>query len=86
MAWSATGHRVGSGHCGEWLGNLLPVAWLLLRLGLTAPQHILSDEKFASLDNEQIYLFLVSQGELIWYTEWLQQANEAAFEPGSATF
>ena len=49
---------------------------LLLRLGLTPPTHVLSDEKFASLDNEQIYLFLVSQGELIWYTEWLQQANE----------
>ena len=60
----------------QWLGNLLPVAWLLLRLGLTPPTHVLSDEKFARLDNEQIYLFLVSQGELIWYTEWLQQANE----------
>ena len=70
----------------QWLGKLLPVAWLLLRLGLTPPQHVLSDEKFGSLDNEQIYLFLVSQGELIWYTEWLQQANAAAFSPAISNF
>jgi hypothetical protein len=61
----------------QWLGKLIPVTWLLLRLGLTPPEHILSDEKFATLDGEPIYLFLVSQGELIWYTESLQQANEA---------
>jgi len=24
----------------QWLGNLLPVAWLLLRLGLTPPPHV----------------------------------------------
>ncbi len=34
----------------QWLGNLLPVTWLLLRLGLTPPEHVLSDEKFASLE------------------------------------
>lgn len=33
-----------------------------------------------------IYLFLVSQGELIWYVEWLKQANVAAFEPAIANF
>lgn len=70
----------------QWLGNLLPVAWLLLRLGLTPPPHVLSDEKFAALDGQQIYLFLVSQGELIWYTEWLKQANEEAFKPAIANF
>lgn len=38
------------------------------------------DEKFAAVSGERIYLFLVSQGELIWDTEWLKQANEAANE------
>ena len=70
----------------QWLGNLLPVTWLLLRLGLTPPEHVLSDEKFAALEGEPIYLFLVSQGELIWYVEWLKQANEAAFEPAITNF
>ena len=70
----------------QWLGNLLPVTWLLLRLGLTPPAHVLSDEKFAALESEPIYLFLVSQGELLWYVEWLNQANEAAFEPAISNF
>ncbi len=43
-------------------------------------------EKFATLEGEPIYLFLVSQGELVWHAEWLQQANEAAFEPAIAKF
>jgi hypothetical protein len=70
----------------QWLGNLLPVAWLLLRLGLMPPAHVLSDEKFAAVSGERIYLFLISQGELIWSTEWLKQANEAAFEPAITNF
>jgi hypothetical protein len=44
---------------------LLPLALLLVRLGLTTPPHVLSDEKFARLDGKRIYLFMVSQGELI---------------------
>lgn len=70
----------------QWLGNLLPVVWLLLRLGLTPPEHVLSDEKFATLEGDPIYLFLVSQGELIWHAQWLQQANEEAFEPAITNF
>lgn len=53
---------------------------------MTPPAHVLSDEKFATREGEPIYLFLVSQGELIWYTESLQQANVAAFEPAIAHF
>lgn len=68
----------------QWLGNLLPVTWLLLRLGLMPPVHVLNDEKFAGLEGESIYLFLVSQGELVWYVEWLKQANEESFEPAIA--
>jgi hypothetical protein len=44
------------------------------------PVHLLSDEKFASLNGEQIYLFLISQAELIWYGEWMQSTNEATFQ------
>ncbi len=70
----------------QWLGNLLPVVWLLLRLGLTPPEHVLSDEKFATLEGKPTYLFLVSQRELIWHAQWLQQANEEAFEPAITNF
>ncbi|MFM7449209.1 MAG: hypothetical protein ACKO24_11495, partial [Leptolyngbyaceae cyanobacterium] len=27
----------------------------------------------------QIYLFLLSQEELIWYTEWMERTDEEAF-------
>ena len=40
---------------------------------------MLSDEKFATLTGEQIYLFLVSQEELIWYAEWMESTDETAF-------
>jgi hypothetical protein len=63
----------------QWLGDLLPVSLLMMRLGLTPPQHVLSDEKFATLNGEQIYLFLLSQEELIWYTEWMERTDEEAF-------
>ena len=43
------------------------------------PAHILTDEKFATLNGEQIYLFLLSQEELIWYAEWMERTDEAAF-------
>jgi hypothetical protein len=70
----------------QWLGTLLPLALLLVRLGLTAPLHVLSDEKFARLDGKRIYLFMVSQGELIWHIEWLSNLNEASFEPAIGRF
>jgi hypothetical protein len=56
----------------RWLGCLMPVSLLLMRLGLFPPVPLLSDEKFASLAGEEIYLFLIAQGELIWYGEWLE--------------
>lgn len=48
--------------------------------GAYPPAHILTDEKFATLDGEQIYLFLLSQAELIWYAEWMERTDEEAFE------
>ena len=44
------------------------------------PVHLLSDEKFARLNGEQIYLFLVAQAELIWYGEWMESTHEEAFQ------
>jgi hypothetical protein len=44
------------------------------------PVHLLSDEKFAYLNGEQIYLFLVAQSELIWYGEWIESTDEEAFQ------
>lgn len=63
----------------QWLGHLLPVSLALLRLGLTPPPHLLSDEKFARLNGERIYLFLASEGELIWYGESMSNTDESAF-------
>ena len=57
----------------------MSVSGLLMRLGLSLPEHLLSDEKFATLTGERIYLFLVSQGELIWHGAWMNSVNETAF-------
>jgi len=48
-------------------------------VGPYPPAHILTDEKFATLNGEQIYLFLLSQEELIWYVEWMERTDEASF-------
>jgi len=63
----------------QWFGQLLPVHLLLMRMGLTPPKHLLSDEKFAVLDGEKVYLFLVSEQELIWYGKWMSDSSEDCF-------
>ena len=63
----------------QWLGNLIPVCWLLLRLGLNPSESVISDEKFADLNGLRIYLFAISQGELIWHTETLEQVEQENF-------
>jgi len=47
---------------------------------------LLSDEKFATLAGEKIYLFLIAQGELIWFTEWLESTTEESFNAAIAQF
>jgi hypothetical protein len=49
-------------------------------IGTHPPVHLLSDERFACLNGEQIYLFLVAQSELIWYGEWMESTDEEAFQ------
>jgi hypothetical protein len=73
----ATGVGLESGAVvGELVASLLTVA----AAGTYPPVHLLSDEKFACLAGERIYLFLVSQGELIWYGEWMDNTDEATFQ------
>ena len=70
----------------QWLGHLLPVSLLLMRLGLVPPKHLLSDEKFATLAGEEVYLFLIAQEELIWHAEWLENTTQASFDSSIAGF
>ena len=70
----------------QWVGSLMSVSGLLMRLGLSLPEHLLSDEKFATLTGERIYLFLVSQGELIWHSAWMNSVNETAFNEAISQF
>ena len=43
------------------------------------PDHLLSDEKFAELNGERLYLFLVSEQELVWHTELMSNLDEPTF-------
>jgi hypothetical protein len=52
----------------------------VITAGTSPPVHLLSDEKFACLAGEQIYLFLVAQAELIWYGEWMESTDEETFQ------
>lgn len=71
----------------SWLGLALDSVVRVLDAGLVTadtirpfpPDHVLSDEKFARLNREQIYLFLVSQDELIWSAEWMESTDEVTF-------
>lgn len=47
--------------------------------GANPPVHLLSDEKFAVLNGERVYLFLASEQELIWYGASMSRIDEAAF-------
>ena len=55
-------------------------------MNLVPNQLLVGKLYFFSSSDVPLNLFLVSQGELIWYTEWLPQANVAAFEPAIANF
>jgi hypothetical protein len=54
--------------------------------GTYPPEHLLSDEKFAQLAGEEIYLFLISQGKFVWYGEWLDSTKEEAFNESIREF
>lgn len=67
-------------HIVHWLGNLLPVPTILLRLGLTPPQAVLEDEKFVRENKEETYLAFLSCNEVIWWIEYLKSTDETSLE------
>ncbi len=54
--------------------------------GAAPPEHLLSDEKFAELNGERLYLFLVSEQELIWQAESMSNLEEHTFAQKVETF
>ena len=54
--------------------------------GTLPPVHLLSDEKFAVLNGERLYLFLASEQELIWYGASIDSIDEAAFTQAIGDF
>lgn len=60
----------------RWLGDLLPLPVILLRLGLTPPQAVLEDEKFVHENGERTYIALLSRDEVIWWIEYLKDTDE----------
>jgi hypothetical protein len=71
---------------GAMVGESAASIFAINALGTYPPEHLLSDEKFAKLAGEEIYLFLISQGELVWYGEWLDSTNESAFNESISKF
>ena len=69
---SEAGNLAGFGSLVQWLGKPNACVFTVAASGTHPPAHLLSDEKFASLEGEQIYLFLVAQSELIWHTELME--------------
>jgi hypothetical protein len=65
---------------GAVVGKLVTGLFAVTAAGTHPPAHLLSDEQFACLVGERIYLFLASQGELIWYGEWMENTEEATFQ------
>lgn len=61
-------------------GELNASVFTVTAVGAYPPVHLLSDEKFACLAGEPIYLFLVAQEELIWYGEWMPSLDETIFQ------
>ncbi len=64
-------------HLVHWLGDLLTVPRILLRLGLTPPQTIIEDEKFVRENGKKSYITLLSCNEIIWWIEYLKNTDEA---------
>ncbi|MBU1568644.1 MAG: hypothetical protein KJ630_23830 [Proteobacteria bacterium] len=67
-------------HIINWLGDLLPLPCILLRLGLTPPQSVIEDEKFVRENGERTYIAFISQQEIIWWIEYLANTDELHLE------
>ena len=67
-------------HIVHWLGDLLPLPCILLRLGLTPPHAVLEDEKFVRENGEETYVAFLSYKEVIWHVEYLKSTDEVHLE------
>ncbi len=67
-------------HIVNWLGDLLPLPCILMRLGLTPPETILEDEKFVRENGEKTYSVFIFCEEVIWWTDYLNQTDETKLE------
>jgi hypothetical protein len=67
-------------HIVHWLGDLLPLPCILLRLGLTPPPAVLEDEKFVRENGQETYVAFLSHQEVIWWIEYLKSTDEVHLE------
>jgi hypothetical protein len=70
----------------QWLGNAIPVTDLLLKLGLKPPTAFIEDEKFVSEGGHQTYIAAISNGDVIWWTAYLQATDEASLTTAFESF
>ena len=61
----------------KWLGNAIPVATILMKVGLIPPSSILEDEKFVSEAGHRSYIAAIFRSDLIWWIEYIQSTDEA---------
>jgi hypothetical protein len=59
-----------------WLGTRMPVTRVLLRLGLTPPRYIITDEKFTHEAGHRTYVPAMVQQELLWAIDYVEQTDE----------
>lgn len=67
-------------HVVHWLGDLIPLPCVLLRLGLTPPQTVIEDEKFVHENGAQTYVAFIAHQEVIWWIDYLKDTDEATLE------
>jgi hypothetical protein len=63
-------------HLVHWLGSLIPLPRLLLRLGLTPPETVIEDEKFVTENGVETYVAFLAQQEVIWWIAYLDSTDE----------
>jgi len=63
-----------------WLGQLMPVTRVLLRLGLPPPRYIITDEKFTDEAGRRTYMPAMVQQELLWAIDSVEQSDEATLK------
>jgi hypothetical protein len=59
-----------------WLGMRMPVTRVLLRLGLTPPRYMITDEKFTHEAGRRTYVPAMVQQELLWAIGYVEQSDE----------